>query len=269
MLRNPISLPIPCLLLAFFLFSFQEKGCHRRKTDGTAMQTATQPRTSDFLREKLKTPSLKNLNRLAARAHILMEEEGGSTVEANANLIWVRDSAIWLNVKKFGIEAVRALIRPDTVFVLNRLEKTCSVRSVSTLERQYGLPGGFAALQQALLGQATLLPEIALQADIAEGLHRLRGSTPAYAADYRIEEGAWRLRRESFIQQREQRTVVLDFEQFEKMDGAAGGFPYLRRIEAFSPDSGRVRFEIQLSDLEINVPKTMRFDIPDHYERTR
>ena len=40
-------------------------------------------------------------------------EQDGSTVSATANLIWLRDSVVWINVKKFGIEGARALLTPD------------------------------------------------------------------------------------------------------------------------------------------------------------
>ena len=83
----------------------------------------------------------------------------------------------------------------------------------------------------------------------------------------RIEENGWRLRHASYLEKREPRSLHLDFEQFKKLSGTPSGFPYFRRIAAYSPESGSLQLEIELSDVEINVPKPFRFEIPAHYQR--
>ncbi len=227
---------------------------------------ATTVRSSDFLIRQLQKKNLDKVETLSARARVYVDN-GGINMEANANLIWIRDSILWVNVKKLGIEAVRALVTRDSVFVLNRLERSYSANSLQALERQYSLPEGFPLLQHLVLASAWISPEIALQSDIKENLHRLAGSNHRYTVDYRIEEGTYRLRQQVFVQQPDARVLNLQFDEFKKLPGACT-FPYLRRIEAFSPEYGMVHVEIEFSDVEINVPKPYRFDIPAHYQRT-
>lgn len=252
--------------IMLLLSSAQQTGCHRKATaSGDTIVPATTNRSSDYLIKQLRKKNLDAVRTLTARAKIYAEGDG-MAIEANANLVWIRDSALWVNVKKLGIEAVRALVTRDSVFMLNRLENTYTAQDLGTLQRQYSLPEGFPLLQHLVLASAWLTPDMLLQADIKDSLHRLSGANNQYSIDYRIEEGSYYLRRETFVQQRDARILSLEFDQFKKLPGA-GVFPYLRRIEASSPDNGAVHLEIEFTDVEFNAPATFRFDIPAHYRR--
>ena len=254
------------LLSIILLLSAKENGCRRTgKVTDDAGKPATETRTSGYLLKKLQGRDLSKVKQLNAQAKIFVEGNGQS-IAANANLIWIKDSVMWLNVKKFGIEVARVLITPDSVITLNRLDKTCTLQSLSALQRQYNLPAGFGLLQQTLLASAWLSDGMHLESDLAEGQHRLRGNDGQIGADYRLQEGNFLLTQESFVQQKDARLVSLGFENYKKVPEAQW-FPYLRRIEAYSPESGTMRLEIEFSDVEINVPKNYRFEIPDHYER--
>jgi hypothetical protein len=165
-----------------------------------------------------------------------------------------------------GIEAVRALVTRDSVYLINRLEKYYSIKSISSLQREYGLPGGFDALQSTLLGQPWFFKDIPLQSDIRDSLHRLSGSNGFWVVDYRMREGSFTLATSSFLQKKEGRSAGLSFENYKKTP-FSGYFPYLRHIEAFSPETGEMNLEIEFNDVDLHTPKTWRFDIPGHYDR--
>ncbi len=251
---------------SFLLLSAQQTGCKRTSADAVA-KPATETRPANYLIKKLQEKDVSGIKRLNAKARIFVEGDGQS-IEASANLIWVRDSALWVNVRKFGIEAARALVTPDSVFVLNRLNKTYTARSLESLQREYNLPAGFDLLQAVILAKAWILPGIEIKSDLQDGLHRLSGSDRQYTVDYRLEEGSFLLRHESFVQTQDARSVTLDFDQYKNLP-VAGLFPYLRQVTASSPKTGKVQINLELSDIEINVPKPIRFDIPTHYERAQ
>ncbi|MFN4256815.1 MAG: DUF4292 domain-containing protein [Saprospiraceae bacterium] len=264
------SLPtLPRLLagLGFFLIlTAAQSTCSSKKSAASnASKPATEARSVDFLQKKLADNSLKNVERLSAKAKIAVDQDG-SMLNVSANLIWVKDSMLWLNVRKFGIEGARALITRDSVFVLNRLEKTVSVKSWDWLRREYNLPEGFSLLENVVLARAWFDPGTKLAADIRDSLHRISGTNGRFSADYRIEESSFRLRKMTFLEPKDSRAVTFGFEGYEKISGASH-FPYLRTVEAFSPEDGATRLEIELSDVEINVPKNWRFEIPSHYKR--
>ncbi len=252
------------ILALVFLLSAKETGC-RKGSSLRETGPATTVRASSFLQKKLGNHEHRNLQFMTAQAKVFMQGNGQS-IAATANIIWMRDSVLWLNVKKFGLEAARILVTQDSVFILNRLEKTYSARGLESLQRQYSLPAGFDLVQSLLLASPWFFPDIQLESDIKDGLHRLSGSNGRFAADYRIEDGAFRLRQEIFLQPRDARTMSAAFENYKKTE-LAGWFPYLRTLEASSLETGDMRLSIELNDVEFNVPKSFRFEIPKHYER--
>jgi hypothetical protein len=191
-LRFSFLLPVSLAAL-FFLSSAQESGCKRRTGNPAASKPATSVRSPDYLQKQLRKRELNNVRTMFARADIYAEG-GGDNISANAQIVWVRDSVLFVNIKKFGLEAVRALITPDSAFVLNRLDKTYIAEDLSSLQRRYSLPEGFPLLQEALLASAYFLPNLKLQSDIRDELHRLTGANGQYSSEYRMEEGSFLLR---------------------------------------------------------------------------
>ena len=196
-------------LLICSMFSAKETGCHHAKDD-VASQPATESRSVNYLLKKLQNHDVSKVKYLNATSKIFVEGEGQS-MSANANIIWIRDSVMWVNVKKFGLEAARALITRDSVFMLNRINKTWSARGLESLERQYSLPDGFGLLQQFILASAWLDPKMEMHSDVKDNLHRLSGSNGLLAADYRVEDGSFLLRSQTFMQSRDARNVSLSF----------------------------------------------------------
>lgn len=225
------------------------------------------PKSVTFLQKKLAENAPKKVTRFSARAKMLADQDG-QQISFTANIIWVKDSALWVNVKKFGFEAARALVTPDSVYVLDRLKKTVRVHSWAWLHQEFQLPGDFSLIENLVLGTAWFDPEMTLTADTLNGQFRLKGAHGKRAADYRIKNSDYLLEKMTFLEPSEQRDVIFDFDKFEKTPGAGGGMlPYLRRISANSPQSGDMQLEIELTDVEINVPKAYRFEIPSHYKR--
>ena len=208
---------------------------------------------------------MSDVQSMTARADIFAEGNGDN-ISANAQIIWVRDSVIFVNVKKFGLEAIRAMIRPDSAFILNRLDKTYIAEDLESLQRRFSMPEGFPLLQEVLLASAYFLPDLKLKSDIREDLHRLSGANAQYSSEYRIEEGSFLLRHETFIRQKDASLISLSYDSYKKTE-EAGAFPYLRRIEAFSPETGSMRLQIKFDHVVFNVQPKFRFEIPDHYKR--
>jgi hypothetical protein len=263
-INTTLGINLLMLLSAFFLISAQGNGCKRMRPSLPG-QIATESRPVNFLLRKLQNKDLSKIKTIHAQAKVFVEGNGES-ISANANIIWIRDSVMWLNVKKFGLEAARALITPDSIFLINRLNRTWSAKGLESLERQYSLPDGFGLLQQFLLASAWIDPEMELKSEIKDDFHMLSGKNGQLSADYRIEEGTFSLKKQTFNQLRDSRNVVFQFDNFKKTS-EAGQFPYLRNIEAFSPETGNVQLDIEINDIEFNVPKNFRFEIPSSYEK--
>ena len=71
------------------------------------------------------------------------------------------DSLIWLSVTAtMGSELVRAKVSNDSVWVLNRLEKTYLAEPLDTLSSQLGMPLSLPLIQTLLLDNNESLPPV-------------------------------------------------------------------------------------------------------------
>jgi len=83
-------------------------------------------------------------------------EQGNTQQSFTYRLKLIRDSVIWVSISKFGFEGVRALITTDSVFVLNRLDRTYSSGNLAALGERYQVPASFSYLEGLLLGLGEL-----------------------------------------------------------------------------------------------------------------
>ncbi len=242
----------------------------RRKAAADVMDAlavpATTPLSAEALTSRLQQPQWQRVRTLSAHARLSIEGDEVAA-DASANLIWVRDSVLWLNVKKFGMEVARVLITPDSFFLLNRIDKTAMAIPQRDFQRRYQLPEGLRVLQHLLAAVAWLPENVAFQADIKEGMHRLSGTNGHFLMDYRVEEGTFLVRQSTFVQPAEGQWLSQTCARFQKLPRAGVVFPYFRRIELFSPERGYFRMDIDFTQIEVNVDKPFRFEIPEHYQR--
>ena len=80
-------------------------------------------------------------------------DKSGKTQGATAFVRMRKDSLMWISLTgTLGVEGFRALISPDSVWVLDKLEKTITRRSIASLQELSGLPLDFVSLQDLLIG---------------------------------------------------------------------------------------------------------------------
>jgi hypothetical protein len=97
-------------------------------------------------------------NTFSAKVKVHYEGSDGKNYEFNAFLRLEKDKMIWVSINALlGIEAFRALITPDSVQVLSKLDKVYQLRSVSYLKEISHLPFDFKTLQALILGNPIYL----------------------------------------------------------------------------------------------------------------
>lgn len=89
----------------------------------------------------------------AAKMKVDFQGSDGKKNDFNAFIRMKKDSVIWVSINALlGIEAFRVLITPDSVKVLNKLDKVVQLRSVNYLQEITKLPFGFKELQELIIG---------------------------------------------------------------------------------------------------------------------
>ncbi len=249
------------ILIMALLFS----ACKAKKEVSTTTTTNTVERNSTaFLVEQINKHKI-DAEWLSAKARIV-PDGFGIGVSLSANIRVHKDEAIWMNVSKIGLEAGRALIRPDSVFIIDRLNGMYYERPISYVESEFNLPADFTLLQEMILGNAVLLDEKNIKSKKLTDRHILSGTNADYQTEYRLGNVSYQLEEMSVNDETNQRNFFIDFDEYKTIDDNIN-FSHRRHIELNSEETGAGTILINFSKVEINVPKSMPFSVSPRYER--
>jgi len=189
----------------------------------------------------------------------------GIGVSLNANIRMQKDNAIWMNVSKLGLEAGRALIRPDSVFILDRFNRMYYARPIEYVETEFNLPADFGLLQEMILGNAALLNVEKMKLKKLTDRYILTGNNDDYRTEYRLGNAPYLLEEMSVNDETNQRQFFINFDEYKAIDKHS--FSHHRDIQLNSPQTGEGSIKINFSKVEIDVPKSMPFSVSSRYER--
>jgi Domain of unknown function (DUF4292) len=227
---------------------------------------ALKDRSAEYLLKKIEQSKV-DASWLDAKAKLDFVSDEFS-ISATAYIRMKKDSAIWIVGKKFGIEGIRALVTRDSVYYLNRLEEQYFVKDISFLQKQFNLPMDFYDLQDILLGNAILLPdESALTARRDSSHYFLETAAPQpEAKSYSINGQHFYSKKMYFKETVAQRIAQLEFGDHRPLEGT-NYFSYFRTLFFQSPETGQISLNVKFSNVELNTPKSLTFDIPAHYTK--
>ncbi len=195
-------------------------------------------------------------------------ESPSRDISGTASIKIERDKRIWVSVRKFGFEGARALITPDSVFIINRLENEYTAEKLSYLEREYKLPARFDLLQQILLGNPVYF-ERKFDLQEQDDTYELRGIDGGrYKTGYFFDKETYQTRRFLLNEPAEKRMVEVLLTNYRDSGLPAGGqFSYDRQINIDSEDSGKARVMLEFKDVTFNQPTQMIFEVPERYKK--
>jgi len=196
-----------------------------------------------------------------AKTSIESPDETGS---ADMILRMRKDSIIWIVVKKFGIEAARIQVDKKEYTMLYRLEGLYETNSIDKVNELFSLSADFNDMQQLLFGNV-LLPDSAMT-QVVEGdnFYLLSALVDGLAISYKIDAYTLELRQIS-ITDALGRTAEVYYDDYRPVDGF--GSISMERKFVFPVDGGIATMKLKVSEIEINVPKEIKFNIPKSYER--
>ena len=251
-LRMPVF-----VLLAFFLV-LASSSC---KTSSNLAGGDLKKRSARFLMKQLLEQQIE-AEWFSAKAKIAYDDPYES-VNLTAYIRMRKDSVIWMNFKKLSVEAVRLQITPDSVYIIDRLNNQYAIRSLSYLQETFQLPATFEGIQNLLLGNPVFFTTD-LDAEIAGQQYQLSGTGSRFSNTYLLNGISYFMEGLILEDQHEDRRMVATLGDYRIMDDAQN-FSYFRNISLLGGETGDVTLSMELSKVEINVPKSIRFDIPDRY----
>jgi outer membrane biogenesis lipoprotein LolB len=181
-------------------------------------------------------------------------------------VMMVKDSLIWCSVSKLGMEAIRIQIRPDSIMVLDRLEKRYAEADYAFLQKITGMDLDFQALESLLTGRINFVKD-SLRADAKSKIpHRFLGRKDSTYFSYHLSAENFKVKHmEAENSGRNQKTFIT-YSAFKNLDGNI--LPEYILLTVVKPE----RNQLQLTHTKIERnPESLPilFNIPDNYSRVR
>ncbi|HEY0679799.1 MAG TPA: DUF4292 domain-containing protein [Chitinophagaceae bacterium] len=190
----------------------------------------------------------------------------GKNYDFNAFLRMHKDSVIWVSINAaLGIEAFRILITPDSVKVLNKLEKVAQMRSMDYLQEVTQLPFNFYTLQELLVGNPVYLDSNIVSFRRDESSISLMSMGEVFKHYITVGNGSYLLS-SSKLDDAEigrSRTAVLSYDDYVSKDTVS--FSTKRKISV----AEKTKLDVTLEFKQFNFNENLNypFSIPKNYRR--
>lgn len=175
------------------------------------------------------------------------------------------NSIVWVVVKKLGIEAARIMANKDDYTILYRFESAYEVWPLSQLKSYVHGDVQFADVQQWIFGNV-IIPDKDNSTLHQVGTHYvLETKIDNLLIKYFVNGYTAELEKMELIDN-ENNTASVQYADYRKIS-THGKFSFNRIYKIPYPSGEQGTITMQLSDVEIDVPKEIKFTIPSHYEK--
>lgn len=200
----------------------------------------------------------------SAKAKVDYADAAGNGQNATAQVRIAKDSLIWISLTgTLGIEGVRAIIRPDSVFIMDKLKKTITRTSVDWLVQTTGLPFGFADVQNLLLGHPVFFkaPLAAFTKD--SNLVKLLSAQDIFSHWLTYDADKQTILQSNIkdTQPGSQRSCQISFNSYQPVQGK--NFSTLRNITI--EDKSKLNVLLDYKQVSFNETLSFPFNVPKSY----
>lgn len=250
-------------LLLVLIGSLSLGACHRR-----AVPTKTTNKPSRPAAPEVKAKNL-DFRYLSAKGKAQIDANGEKH-SANLNVRMRKDSVIWLQASILGI-GVRALITPDSVQIVNQLERTYYAGNFDYLQRQFNVPITFTQLQAMLIGDYVPAAKDTALTVTADGpVQRVQYRQAGILVEQLIELSRARLQKLNVADPKSQSTLTVTYADFQPIQPGDQQFAHGILVQAQQP--GRQPATVTISYRNVDLDKeqlTFPFSVPAEYGRTK
>lgn len=229
--------------------------------------------TESKVKERSATHVLSTLSKsrleadyLNAKAKIKFDN-GATRVSFNANIRIQRDSMIWMNASVLGYEAARLLFRPDSIFVINRLEKSYIKDKYESLESMFDVPVSFQQLQDLLYGNALIDEREPTDVHLAEEKYRISQVQEPYRISHQVDARSYEIDRIQVQDVRSSQQLEATLESYEQVVDL-GNFSYIRQYIINKDNVQLANIQINYTNVDSDKTKKAPFEIPANYSRS-
>ncbi len=244
----------------------------KTKTDTTQMIIVDNAHADSVLvihdlMKKLNSNRIVNFTTFSAKIKVDYRDKEGEQPELTVFVHMRKDSIIWISVNAtiFSYEALRVLITPDSVKVLNKKDKLAQVRSVSYLQDLTDLPFDFHTLQDFLLGNPIYLDSNVVSYKKTEQSITLMNVGPLFKHLLAITNGDYLLQHSKLddVDPLRNRTADLTYTGYVDVNGVK--FATERRVSV--SEKSKLDVDMNFKQYSFNETLAYPFSIPKNYKR--
>jgi hypothetical protein len=214
--------------------------------------------------EKVNTKRI-NFNTFSAKVKIdyeSQENKDGGT----AHIRLQKDKILWVSLTgPLGVEGFRLLITPDSVTLMNKLQKTVQYRTISYLQELTDIPFDFSTLQDMIVGNPIFADKkvvsyretgdqllVFIVGDIYKHLLTLNNR------DYTLVHSKL-----DDVDVTRNRTCDITYSDYE----TGAGFPFATKRVIHVSEKGKLELQMDFKQYAFNPALTFPFNVPKNYKR--
>ena len=202
----------------------------------------------------------------SAKVKVEYEDRNGKQPDVNAFIRLYKDRAFWVSISAtfLNIEAFRILITPDTIIILNKLEKTVEYKPFSYVESIAHIPLTFSTLQNLIIGNPVYVGDSIVSYRQTEN-RILIGTVGAFFKNLLTVSADNKLLQKSKLDDiglGQNRTADLVYDSYEKNNPFA--FATYREITV--AEKTKVDIRLTFKQYEFNKELSFPFKIPGNYK---
>jgi hypothetical protein len=192
--------------------------------------------------------------------------DGKKNPPFNAFVRMKKDSIIWVNINAaLGFDAFRVLITPDSVKVINKLNRTVQLRSVGYLQEVTKIPMTFSDLQNLLVGNPIFL-------DSNINSYKKDDKTISLISLGILFKHLLTVNKDDFTLQHSKlddvdairaRTAYLTYGDYQSKNG----FHFSTHRKITVSEKSKLDIEMEFKQFDFNVDLSFPFNIPKNYKR--
>lgn len=220
-----------------------------------------------FIKQVYNTIQRNKIDFQSFSAKVKVDFVGGDGKKSdfNAFIRLQKDSILWISINAaLGIEAFRVMVTPDSVKVLNKLDKVVQLRSVSYLQEVAKIPLSFAELQDLIVGNAPYLDSNIVSYQNEEASISLVSIGELFKHFLTVSKNDYKLQHSKLddVDNIRARTCDITYGDYETKNGVA--FSTFRKITV--SEKSKLDIEMQFKQFDFNEQLSFPFSIPRNYK---
>lgn len=188
----------------------------------------------------------------------------GQTQSFNTEMRWQKGQQIWMSFTLFGIEGMRVVITPDSLKVIDRLNKRYFLKPFNFINEKTFMNINYADMENLLLGEMVLSNPLASQVLEGDGHLTVMAQGNGMVNQSRFSNNPLNLLEQRVEFPAVMRNLLATFSKYRPLENT--NFAYERYLRA---NDGAKEFwaEVSFNDVSLNRKLTYPFEINKNYIR--